>query len=500
MSDEKENIVNDDQPQEVEQETTDTPNKPNIKTNYELDNDWSSPVDEWDDTAITATIPGGFEEDASRMLDEVDKDNIASSESVRELLRILVASLQNNIADDVLKPTVSDPESHWSNGVDVKGNKLSAGYPKVKEVHNAELVGDRALFVVSQQLGLGGAFTVPLYHSGIWVTLRPPVISEIIELFRLIDSDKIELGRSTHGLLFSNATVVITQRLIEFIIAHVHKTNVELPESKEQLYDLIKIQDIMSLIWGLACTMYPRGFQYQRPCLAGIDKCTFIARDKLNLNKLQMVDTKKLSDEQKLHMAARKPHSKTVEDVKRYQDTLVPIAGKRVPVTTSTGAELHINIASPSIGDYITSGNEWISSIIDMIESSITDVEPEVEEKNKFINQHANLNMLRLYGHWIESIEIGDNIIKDRDTVIKTLEMLGSDNQVRDTILDEINTYIAESTFVVIGVPSFECPQCGTKQSLVEEDDGSLLSTILPIDIINTFFEVGAQYLMKMAS
>jgi hypothetical protein len=106
---------------------------------------------------------------------------------------------------------------------------------------------------------------------------------------------------------------------------------------------------------------------------------------------------------------------------------------------------------------------------------------------------------MRQYSQWVESIEFNSNIIEDKETIESTFSILSSDDNVRDEFIQEVTKYINESTISVIGIPAYDCPNCGAPQEKVEGvSTYPKLVNILPLEVVQLFFALLAQKIQRI--
>src|SRR5574343_489165 len=176
----------------------------------------------------------------------------------------------------------TDSSSAFDQGVKTKEGELKTmGSLKFKDV-DGELKGELAVLKVSKALGLGDVLSIPLPHSGIWVTIKPPAEKDLIDFYNSIFKDKIALGLSTYGLTLTNFSVYVNMKLFNFIMKHVHNTNNK-DISRDDLDKYVLIHDFPILAWGFAATIYPNWFDYQRACVNDVEQCNHVVKAVLNM-------------------------------------------------------------------------------------------------------------------------------------------------------------------------------------------------------------------------
>jgi hypothetical protein len=449
----------------------------------------------WDNGKITITLPSDVLSGTREKLIGTPNIDNNNTESQRDWNTVVERGVNLLTMSEMFETSLSRVNSQWRQALEVNGDKLTAKAPSFKDTTNRELNGERATLRVLNQLGIGTMFQVPLYHTGIWITLKAPSEGYLLELNRSMTSDKIQFGRNTYGLALSNTTSYTVDRFVTAALDHMYDTTLDLntlPDGKTSLKDVISSQDIPSLIWGLACTMFPKGFQYERACLNDPEKCTHVEREILNVMKLQFTDTSALNDWQRIHMSSRRPNSKTYDLVKRYQDELLITSSVKAVVNKGTDTELRFSLRIPTIAAYVDAGYRWISDITEIVESSLT-LDDE-KSKSTYITRHGQATSMRQYAHWVEKIELpDDNYISSKETIEETLNGLSTDDKIRNEFIEEVVNYINASNISIIAIPSYNCTNCGADQSV--DHTNTRFKSLIPLDPIPLFFEL---FIMKL--
>lgn len=395
--------------------------------------------------------------------------------------RVVQDSVEFYTSANMYNSLFEDNSRNFQQGFkDNAGNLSSITNFKLKSVEG-EIKGELALLKVAKHLGLGDIIRVPLPHSGIWVTLKPPTEKDMVDFYNNLYRDKISLGRSTSGLTLSNFSVFINNALMDFIIAHVHSINYsDIPIS--DLKNHISIHDIPILAWGFASTIYPNGYDYNRACL-DVEKCTHVTHGKINLSKLLWIDNTALSEAQRIILSEFRPNKLTVDNYNKYKAEHVKLADTYF----ETASGVKINLSVPTVEDYFTDGLQWVNSINNKIESVVID-DRDNKHKDSLLDQYVKSTVLRQYNHFISSVEVDGNTISDRETINNLLEMLSSNDEIRTKIIEEVNKYISNTTIAVIGIPEYECPVCKANQNPDPVNDRFV--NVIPLDTINLFFSL----------
>lgn len=368
--------------------------------------------------------------------------------------------------------TVTRPEGDFRQYMETEKGKVSFGAPKFADSTVAKVSGEKAQLRVRALLGLGGLVTIPLWHSGFHITIKTPSESSLIELRRRIMEDKIVLGRITHGLVFSNVSSYYAGWMLDFVLDHVYDTTLK---NSTELRKKIKTPDLPVLFWGLACAVWPKGFQYVRSLATAegvADKK--IASGKINVSKLMWVDNSAFTKFQKAHMSQRVSGSMTDESLERYQQDFALTKGRSVEINEF----ITINLSTPSAEDYVRSGQLWLTNLMQIVESTFTDERDDIDRRNNAITEHANATIMRQFGHWVENIVVDGGEQTDRETIDSILETMSEDAESRKKFHDAVGKYIDDITVAVIAIPEVSNKGTGLER----------YPNLIPLDVLSVFF------------
>ena len=447
-------------------------------------------------SADTITLPSKDEEKIREMLEHMPNIDVTDNKQGRNWAATLQASLSVAPYGGMFNESFKKPDSEYKQYVQFGGIKLAGSSPRFPEVQNKELTGSGAIARVLSHLGLGQLFSAPMWHSGFWVTFKPPTESAMVEHNRLIASDKIEMGRYSYGMAFSNLTSYTVERLLNFAADHIHESSIR-PEDlgADSILKYLKAQDIPAFLWGFLCSIYPRGFNYRRPCCNDAEKCNHVALETLNLKVLQWTDGNALTDWQKQHMSKRSRGNMEVASISRYQEEMKSLYPMTKVVSQNQGAEISYKIKTPTALEYVNAGHRWISSMVEMVER-VVGVDISTTERDTLLKEHGKASLLCQFSHWVESLEMGSNTILDQTTVETLLAQLSSDDELREGILKGITDYIDNSMISIIGIPVYECPVCGKDQG--EEETPKRFKEVIPLDTNQVFFLLVNQRIARL--
>jgi len=359
----------------------------------------------------------------------------------------------------------------------VESNKglLGAVKPSFDDVGHVKLTGEKAVNRILSLVGIGDTIKIPLWHSGIWITLKAPTERDLVELYRRLDSDKISLGRITSGAVLSNLNVVLADYLTEFITRHITETSYH---DMGNVMNKIMAPDLEHLVWGLACTIYVNGFDYTRSVVSKDDNKKITVSEKINVSKIQWIDRNSLTESQIRHMTSRANGSMSEAAVNRYQEEFLVNRGRQVTIKSSRGQELTIDLKVPTLFEYIQIGNEWVGSLVTMVESALG-VAADQNLRNDEIMRQGMATYLRMYSHWVESITAQNVTTSDREALDKILGNIGQDEQIREQMVKEITRFIDDVQVALIAMPALTDTEAATLPRFPH---------LVPFNVIQTFF------------
>lgn len=448
---------------------------------------------EWDPEKGAIYLPTATREQIEKKIEDAPNIDLQDSAKSKEWGEAVTEGLKLIPMSNLYQGSLDRPDAHWAQEVESNGKYLKAAAPALSTL-TGELSGERGLLRFLKFNNMSDPFSVPLWHTGIWVTFKAPSEARLLELQREMISDKIILGRFTYGLALSSMVSANTERLLNLCMEHVYQTNLK---SDQHLYDTVSCHDIPTLIWGMAATIWNNGYQYERACTHDPEKCQHVDKGRLNLQLMQYVNESAYSPWCRSLMEKRKVAEVTMDDVKRFKSEVLQMQNRRVAIKSSSGAESYVDLRVPTIREYLQRSQDWINSITKAVEKSL-DYNPTDEDRNRYVLQNAQSSALRQWSHWVDSIHFGESWISDQETINQALEFISSEDQVSKDKLDEsIRTYINDSCNVVLGIPSYICPNCKGEQKY---DAAKAAPNIIPIDIIQTFFSLLVRKLQPVTS
>lgn len=411
-----------------------------------------------------------------------EKQIAGTPEELERWRSSLQAALENHPStlDDVAP--FHRPGSYWQQALEHNGERIAAGRPRLG--NRGSTSGDAAQLRIRAAAGLGSLVAVPLWHTGIWVKIKAASEGALLELEQRIAQEKITLGRATIGVSFTNAAVYTNYHLASMILDHIYDATCQ-DHSFKALKETIRVTDLPQLVWGMASAIWPDGYRMVRPCVYDPTECSHTDEAHVDIGKLSWVDQRALTDAQKNHMMDRESKVSS-EALKTYQDQHLAPQYQVVDLNDSLSVKLRV----PTIAEYERAGFRWVDEIVRMTDEAFGR-EIQGKDRDQYILKQGILTNLRRYSHFIEEIRIkgpddSEDVVQDRDTIDSTLDDLTSSEQIRETLIESIETFIRHAVINAIGIPRYDCPACGRGPS--EDTLPHRLSEIMELEVNEIFF------------
>ena len=392
-----------------------------------------------------------------------------------------------------------------------------------QQMNNRNAVtGASAVIALQSMMGVGRPTKIPLWHSGVVLSVGNFKESEILSLNHTLNELRMELGYSTQGFLFSGNDVNLVMEVVDFILDHVISTNIKdwIQGDKGILKDLLLVSDVPALLAGALDSIYPSGYPTERHCInSGTDKCSYEGGPKMQIGGLEFTpdslikfnrtiwtDTNRIGLEAKRHMTAAMG-TKSKESIKSYQDAF-NVTDNLSEVLELNGAQIRLSYQQPNLRTYEETGLYWIAGVTDMVEkamSSVTgaDKQQRIKKRRDFIRNYEYILRFQKQAAWVKSIQYGRDIdgddvmvVTDVKTIFGLMEELAQNSELVDKANASVNQYKTDTQVSFAGIPNFECPSCGEAQATGEESKHGLI----PTDMVSYFFTIMAWRLGRIAT
>lgn len=410
------------------------------------------------------------------------------------------------------KLVLSQSVDSESGPIRIQGQTVSA---------NKAISGTSALIALQNLMGVGRPTRVPLWHSGIVLTLANFKENEMLSLNHSLNEQRMELGYATQAFLFSGGDVNLVMEIVDFVLEHVISTNIKgwIQGDIGMLKELILVSDVQALMSGALDAIYPSGYPTERHCInSGTDKCDYKPKLKktvtgiefdvdslLRFNRTLWIDTDRLPLEAVQHMSMPSAsHDKTA--IVKYQK-LVNIVNNLSDPVVINGASIKIALQQPTLATYEHGGTLWIAGVKDMVNKAMagvedTDKKTRANKRRRFIQDYEYVLRFQKHAAWVKSIQygrVGDEeevgLVEDPKTIFSIMGELAQNEDIVVAANAAINKYREDTQLSFTGIPNYSCPSCGAAQVTGEDAKHSLI----PMNMVQYFFTIMAWRLGRIA-
>ena len=461
--------------------------------NFQASDAWTKDAKEISLTEALISMPPTFRSIVDTALEQLPENTKADAKT-DAWIKALAQSRAIGMAGFDGEAASTREGANWVFEVPSDVGKLRIVEPTLNVAQGASLTAERFRLLARKATGLSTHKVIPLYHSGFWVTIASPTDGDYLELLNQIAEQKISMGRSTYGFMFSSSMVYIKNLLVKFAIKHIESASIDVGADYSKLEEHIHLGDLPILEWGLACLTYPRGFQYRRACVASPTTCRHVVEALINPSLVQATDLSQLTRSQIAHMAKRNRASVTIEACKSYQNQFIIGASKLVKIVDGFSVQLKM----PTVTDYISSGMRWVQDTEENYGQVLTMDET---ARDIYLSNQAKASSLRQFAHFVEKIVVGDpdgehHSTEDRAAIEETLSDMAQNQVFEESFMEKVRVYRDSSLVSLIALPPHKCPSCGKHQGDAAQMFGG--EQIVPIDPASVFFSLTAHIQQKI--
>lgn len=422
----------------------------------------------------------------SRLLEGFPNMSDEMSTDMQRWSSTFLESITAMPSNNDLEPALRRDGSEWRQGVEINGDLIRSTTPRFSKPTNATISGEQAIQMAFSHMGIGDFFHAAMWNSGFWVTFKPAPEPVWLAINRLLGADVSRINRETYGLLHSTATSLTISTLISAILPYVYGTSVNASEMKvTDIPQYLSTQDEHDFIWGFIAANYPDGFSIDRSCIADPSKCRAVTTETLNVAEMQVVDNQGLSEFHRNHMRSRGMGTMSIKSVKEYQERLEQALDAVVELKSLTGKVSKVTFRVPLADKKARMADNYVDDIKQSVLAT-TDKNMPIPQREALYEEMATATEMRMYQHWVKSIEIDSNTIEDEETIASVLGQWTRDYELRKQFFEAVSKFINNSSMSVIGLEAFKCPVCGADHNRPEQKLRERIDYI-PIDVVQLF-------------
>ena len=376
--------------------------------------------------------------------------------------------------------------ARWANMVQAGPTAVPIIMPiRDPEYGDAKYVGPESVSLIQNRMKTGCKLGVWLPHSGIYFIIVSPGDSQFLDTLAIINNQRIEVLRTSSGILLGNSNYYINRQVLKLFIDSIVHCSLK-AWNREQLMRLINERDINIIACALGASIYPDGYDYVQTCgLIKTDKkvCQHQTKKLLDLRRLVFVDNSRLTESQRT-FAAGALTERSISEVENYQ--AANYIGYKKPYEITPGIQFVYRSQSSIVS--IEAGEQWIKEIEAVVDSIITFKDDE-DTRNLMIQERINLTRIREFSQWIEEILIDDQPLTDRVKINALLSTLSRNKDVVEKVSSTLTEFQRLASVAIVAIPRCKCDDCQS----TDTKDLDISTHLIPQDAVSRLFTLVRQ-------
>ena len=384
------------------------------------------------------------DDDLSAMVDATEEYTRARQSQLDSLKKVNVEKLKRRV-----------------DGVGVNNATIRSRF---KDTDFVDVSGDDGRLVFASVLG-SGMRRIPLWNSGITITLRPLSLDILHQYYMEVNTQDYEYGKEFGFFYYLFADLSISEYIISRLLpVAICGSNYANWTNMQSLLNVISFQDYPTILWAMATMMYPNGADIKFVCTE--PGCGHVTKERVDLSKLRLLNTDKITPEMVEFFKLNR--KLTDEDIAEYKSKL-PFNNK---VEFSYGEDhtpsyrkWAIYLKQPSLLEWRTVGRDYNGEL--RKNSDVTNAEA--------VTTYMFYNYFRSYKPWIDKIQL--SVYVDKSS-LKTISVTNDGTPANNaTVYDCLNDlqmeyrefenlirdYIADTQISHLCFYYPKCPKCGTE-------------------------------------
>lgn len=352
------------------------------------------------------------------------------------------------------------------------------------------------------RLGLSTKLNVPLWGSGLHLQLEGPGLLDQLRLDISMLLEKVESSRASNGFALSAPAVFLNRHVIDFILSYVSSSTLGTVDI-QTLKRTILLTDLEPLALYGAASIYPDGYNLERPCLEEFGGCGHVVTRKVNLRRMLFVRQSKFSPTQ-LEFMAKRSGQIDPSLMRNYQESSRPDVSRYIDLD---GTGLMLKLKVPTIAEYERVAGAWMTRMETRARSLLTSDASE-QDREAYLAKANSMALIMLFGHWIEAVVEREGDLDTQPVVLlsrpspdapptqetaamdekvdKILEDLSGDLKMVEKIGSGIEKFMNDMTLSTVAVPKTICPNCKKPLTGDQNSQHPHLVSINPIELFFT--------------
>ncbi len=434
-----------------------------------------------------------------------DTEITQSAEDLATWSARLSAGEQHYTANDLLQAAFERPGSNWGTRVPVGNGKqmgpLVTGSNNIKD--GQEITEAEIARYVDDQAGKG-TVVFPLPRTGIWLTITAPDDERLFDIQQIIAEDKVEAGRITAGLAYSNSAVYLEETVLDLAMECVTGSSLK-DHDRSTVRGLIRRQEVHVIFAYLAAAVYANGYPIRQACTASPGKCSNVIRDTINLRRGVWTDGSMLTEAQRKFMTGNNKTKRSLKEVLDHQQSFNTVPGGEedaVPVLKSDVEENWIQLTDtidmyleePSAVLTISEGIDWAKEInTKMINALEVDNR---QTRSNYLAKASRASYLLRYSHYVHTLRVKGKsksadeepkygYIRERGAIVAALARISGNPSVLPRYFKACGEFVRDTSITVTGILNAHCTKCN---NTVMDKENAIKDHLIALDYLTLFF------------
>ena len=369
------------------------------------------------------------------------------------------------------------------------GATTTKGTPDVLARNKRVSGKDAVVLMASMTQGLK---RIPLWNTGIYLTLRALSLKEIVSYYGSVSFGGYDYGRELGAWYFLYADYTVKKTVLEQLLPYaLTGSNYKHWKNIKKLLSVISIQDYDVIIWAFASMMYREGVPVKLLCTH--EDCQHVEDLTADIAKMRYVNTDKLNPDVIAFMSEPDKERKD-NDLVEYRKMLnleqtfkFKVENKATNMTTYW----EMDFDTANCGYYLAFGDIFNTQLFEQIQA------PTVDD----VRDYLTINYYKAFLPWVAEVRCVEK--EDFDRAGKTPEQRaimivdGTREDNRDALMnilditqmevttfsEAVTAYIRGSRLSFIALPYFNCARCGRPPS-------TAVDGFIPYDVQLNFFQL----------
>lgn len=287
-----------------------------------------------------------------------------------------------------------------------------------------------------------------LPNSGFFIILKSPSLATVHDFYKEVALHINQLGYYTGTPVYYTFSNNIHELFLDLVQDSIIGSN--LKNFRRNFKQCLSMLDINDLYWAMSSLIYKDGYETTLVCAT--PSCQYRTKMMVDVDKMRIIDRIRINPER---LNAIYTEQVNLHDVENYRKDL---QSDLKSTTLTLNDRIKVSLKVPDAKTYIESFTAINNMINEKLSSRDKRLTPEM------INQ-ATPYFLNMLGPWVDKVyfymEPDDEEPDSYGNFENTKDILFTIPITNQNVIEELDTFIRESSTSMIGYTNLKCPQCG---------------------------------------